>query len=225
MENRKLIYGTENPAKIAAMQKRLAELKISVMGLKEAAERLHVEIPPVCEDGKTPLENARKKAKTYFSVLKRPVFSCDSGLYIDGVPPKEQPGVFVRRIGGKNLTDEEMVAYYTGLARKYHNPKARYKNAICLITESGKIYESMDTSLWSEPFILASKARPVRRKGFPLDSFSIDIKTGKYYYDLEDEELDRVAVEDGFLEFFQKEFSEGGFENLDPAKMSETENI
>lgn len=38
---------------------------------------------------------------------------------------------------------------------------------------------------------------------FPLDSLSIDIKTNKYYYDLPASELDQVAVEDGFLEFFK----------------------
>ena len=29
------------------------------------------------------------------------------------------------------------------------------------------------------------------------------IKTGKYFYDLTEEQIDRVAVEDGFLEFFK----------------------
>ena len=47
----------------------------------------------------------------------------------------------------------------------------------------------------------------MRKPGFPLDSLSIDIKTGKYYYDLAAEELDVVAVEDGFLEFFKKIFA------------------
>ena len=32
---------------------------------------------------------------------------------------------------------------------------------------------------------------------------SIDIKTNKYYYDLPAEKLEQVAVEDGFLMFFQ----------------------
>lgn len=36
------------------------------------------------------------------------------------------------------------------------------------------------------------------------DSISIDMKTKKYYYDLQADELEQVAVEDGFLLFFQK---------------------
>ena len=42
------------------------------------------------------------------------------------------------------------------------------------------------------------------KKGFPLDSLSIDIKSGKYYYDLPEEELEQMDVEDGFLKFFEE---------------------
>ncbi len=55
----------------------------------------------------------------------------------------------------------------------------------------------------SEPFLMTSKPHPQSNPGFPLDSISIDIKTGKYYYDLQDSRLDEVAVEYGFLEFFK----------------------
>ncbi len=44
----------------------------------------------------------------------------------------------------------------------------------------------------------------LKEKGFPLDSLSIDIKTNKYYYNLPEDRLEQVAVEDGFLEFFEK---------------------
>ena len=56
----------------------------------------------------------------------------------------------------------------------------------------------------SSAFVLTSKPYPVMKKGFPLDSLSVDIKTGKYYYELTGNELDRLAVEDGFAEFFRK---------------------
>ena len=48
----------------------------------------------------------------------------------------------------------------------------------------------------------------MKKKGFPLDSISIDIKTNQYYYDLPENEVDRIAVEDGFLEFFRKVLKE-----------------
>ena len=42
----------------------------------------------------------------------------------------------------------------------------------------------------------------IRREGFPLDSISLDPGTGKYFYDLPETAVDRVAVEEGFLTFF-----------------------
>mgnify|MGYP004530807465 FL=1 len=195
-----MLYGTGNPAKLNAMKKRLSGLGITLVGLKD----LGCEIPEVVEDGKTPLENARKKAVAYFEAFRIPVFSCDSGLYIDGVPKNEQPGVHVRRVNGKVLSDEQMIVHYSSLAKKYGNPTARYRNAICFVADEKHIYEAMEPSMGSSAFILTSKPYPVMKKGFPLDSLSVDIKTGKYYYELTGNELDRLAVEDGFAEFFRK---------------------
>lgn len=200
MEEIKLLYGTGNPAKLNAMKKRLSGLGITLVGLKD----LGCEIPEVVEDGKTPLENARKKAVAYFEAFRIPVFSCDSGLYIDGVPENEQPGVHVRRVNGKGLSDEQMIVHYSSFAKKYGNPTARYRNAICFVADEKHIYEAMEPSMGSSAFVLTSKPYPVMKKGFPLDSLSVDIKTGKYYYELTGNELDRLAVEDGFAEFFRK---------------------
>lgn len=169
----RLIYGTGNPAKLTAMQKRLSGFDLEIVGLKD----LDIEIPEVPETGSSPLENAYLKAAAYYKLLMEPVFSCDSGLYFDQVPEEVQPGVHVRNIDGRTLTDDEMIEYYGGLA--------------------------MEESMSSEPFLMKSKPHNMRKKGFPLDSLSVDIKTGKYYYDLDKNELDTVAVEDGFLKFFQ----------------------
>ncbi|MCQ4023048.1 MULTISPECIES: non-canonical purine NTP pyrophosphatase [unclassified Ruminococcus] len=196
----KLLYGTGNAAKLAAIKRRLEPLDIELIGLGE----LNTPIPDVVEDGTTPLENAEKKARAYYKAFGMPVFSCDSGLYIEGISDDEQPGVHVRTVNGKYLSDTEMTEHYSALAEKYGDLTAKYKNAICLITDSEHIYKAMDESMASEPFIITAVPHKVVKKGFPLDSLSIDIKTGKYYYDLNPEELDRVAVEDGFLEFFCK---------------------
>lgn len=194
-----LLYGTRNLAKIDAMQKRLAGLGIEVIGLDAISQ----ELPDVEETGNTPLENATIKALAYYKALHMPVFSCDSGLYIDNIPKDLQPGIHVRTINGKYLTDEEMASYYSGMAARYGDLRARYRNAICLVLDEDHIYQAMDKSMESETFLITSKSRPVRRKGFPLDSLSVDIKTGKHFYDLEASALDQVAVEDGFLEFFK----------------------
>ena len=200
----KFIYGTGNPAKLSAMRNRLQGLNVEIIGLKD----VELEIPEIAEDGKTPLENAGKKAFAYYQAFKMPVFSCDSGLYIEGIPEEEQPGVHVRNVNGKCLTDDEMLAYYTGMAEKYGDLKARYRNAICLVIDENHIYRAMEENMASEVFLITSKPHAIRKEGFPLDSISIDVKTGKYFYDLEGNELEQVAVEDGFLEFFQKVLEE-----------------
>lgn len=200
----KLLYGTGNPAKLDAMKSRLENLGIELIGLNDLlAERITV--PKVPEDGDTPLENARQKATAYYEIFKTPVFSCDSGLYFDNVPDEVQPGVHVRNINGKCLSDEEMMEYYAGLVRQYGNLRARYKNAICFVMDENHIYEAMEPSMESEKFILTDIPHStVRKRGFPLDSMSVDIKTNKYYYDLPADKLDQVAVEEGFLLFFQR---------------------
>lgn len=198
----KLLYGTGNPAKLSVMQKKLLDFGIEVVGLKD----IRCEIPVVPEDGKTPLENARQKATAYYQAFRIPVFSCDSGLYFDNVPDNIQPGIHVRTMNGKYLTDEEMIIYYSSLAKQYGGLTARYKNAVCLVMEDGHIYEAMEPSMESERFLLTSKPHPnhILKKGFPLDSLSIDIKSGKYFYDLPEDELDQLAIEDGFIEFFRQ---------------------
>lgn len=54
----RLIYGTGNPAKLTAMQKRLSGFDLEIVGLKD----LDIEIPEVPETGSSPLENAYLKA-------------------------------------------------------------------------------------------------------------------------------------------------------------------
>ncbi len=202
----KILYGTGNQAKLSAMKRRLEEPgKIEILGLKD----LDMKIPHVPEEGSTPLENARQKTSAYYKAFHMPVFSCDSGLYFDNVPDEVQPGVHVRTVNGSSLTDEEMLDYYSGLARKYGDLTACYKNAICFVYDDTLQFEAMEPSMESEKFLLTAKPHSaIRRKGFPLDSISVDIKSGKYYYDLPEQELDQVAVEDGFLQFFERALAE-----------------
>lgn len=200
----KLLYGTGNLAKLEAMERRFQKLDIELISLNDLKAK-GATIPAVSEDGETPLENARQKAVAYYEAFQIPVFSCDSGLYFDNVPDRIQPGVHVRTVNGRYLSDEQMIEYYSGLVKQYGNLIARYKNAICFVMDKDQIYEAMERTMESEKFILTDIPHSkVRKKGFPLDSLSIDMRTNKYFYDLPAEELDQVAVEDGILTFFQK---------------------
>ncbi len=198
----KILYGTTNQGKLLAMKKALEGLEVELVSLRDTEG----ELPTVNENGKTPLENAEQKARAYFEAFHLPVFSCDSGLYFDELAEEEQPGIHVRRVNGKKLTDEEMITYYASLAERYGGRiTGRYRNAIYFIQDENHHYSSMDMSIATEPFILVTKPHAKRVPGFPLDSLSIDIATGKYYYDLEVKDVS-TSVDEGVRNFFKSAF-------------------
>lgn len=199
----KIIYGTGNQAKLLSMRRALADLNIEIAGIKD----LLFEIPNIVENGNTPLENARIKAFAYYQILQKPIFSCDSGLYIDNLPGFLQPGIHVRNVNGKHLTDDEMITYYGGLAHQYGNLKAKYRNAICFVYNENHIYESFADNLSGGYFLLTEKPHLKRVQGFPLDSLSVDISNGKYYYDMDTYQVDDIALDKGFCKFFEDAFN------------------
>ena len=199
----KILYGTTNKGKLQAMRTALESFDLEIVGLND----MEGELPIIEENGTTPLENAQIKAKAYYERFKMPVFSCDSGLYFDELDEKEQPGLYVRRVGGKELTDDEMIAYYAALARR-HGGKitGQYRNAICFVLDEQHCYSSMDESIFTEKFIMTAIPHPKRVEGFPMDSLSIDIPTGKYYYDLDVKDVS-TSVDDGVRKFFKEIFA------------------
>lgn len=211
-----IIYGTGNRAKIASMQRTLRDLPFHITGLWQAAAGRGLVLPEIQETGTTVLENARQKAQGYYNLFHSPVFSCDSGLYLwnhaTGEPLPEQPGVQVRGRQSARCSDEELLEHYVGLVRKYGQIRARYQNAICLIWDEHTRAESMEEDLWGEPFLLTDMPHPTKRvEGFPLDSISLEIGSGKYFYDLEENSQDELAAEKGFARFFGEFADRMGF--------------
>lgn len=194
------LYGTTNEAKVNSMKKWLKRLDIEIFGLKEAG----LNIPHIDEVGHTPLENAIIKAEAYYRQFNIPVFSCDSGLLIEGLAADEQPGIHVRRVGGRELSDEEMIQHYSQVVRKLGgSAKARYQNGICFVLEEGLRYVYDGEDIGYSSFLMVSSPHPKRVPGFPLDSLSVDIKTGRYYYDLDRENNTlNDTIDKGFENFF-----------------------
>ena len=105
--------------------------------------------------------------------------------------------------------DDEMREHYGALAAKHGGRiTGRYRNAIYFILDEEHHYSSMDMSIATEPFILVTEPHPKRVEGFPLDSLSVDIETGKYYYDLNEKDVS-TSVDDGVRAFF------GAIENFE----------
>lgn len=205
-----IIYGTGNGAKISYMEETLKNLPVKIVGLHQAAEKEGIILPDIKETGENPLENARLKAEGYFRVFGKPVFSCDSGIYLwnyttkEPLPDEEQPGIHIRGNGERRLGDEELLAYYIGLVKKYGQVCGRFKNGICFIWNGQQRKESMSESMWGEPFLLTDKPHEKRVEGFPVDRISLDISTGKYLYDLEKDSEGEEAQNRGFENFFRQ---------------------
>lgn len=200
-----LLYGTGNAAKLALMKEYLEELdEIELAGLKDLP--FQWEEPE--ESGSAPLENARQKALCYYRTCRMPVFSADSGLFIEGLSDEEQPGVHVRRVGGKNLTDEEMRAYYKGIAQRFGGRcVAQYRNAICLVFSEDEIYEIESEELNWDKFYLTTDEREQQEEGFPLDAISAIIETGEHFYDSA-QNFESKNMGAGYRQFFKKSLKE-----------------
>src|SRR5687768_15732056 len=102
--NKRILYATTNPSKIAHMRNLLAFLSVEILTLADV--EIKTQAP---ENGDTPAENARQKVEFAFPKCGIPTMAVDSGLYIESFPKEKQPGLYVRRIFGKvyAASDEE----------------------------------------------------------------------------------------------------------------------
>lgn len=174
-----LIYGTKNPSKIAQVQDALKDLDINVVGLGE------IDID-VDENGKTPEENARKKAIEYSKVLQKPVLSMDAALYFNNIDDFLQPGLYVRRIPGHtHATDNEVLDYYQKLINDHGGSLEGYwEFSFALGYPDGR----SDTFNARAPRKFTGTPNVNILPGYPLESLQIDPKSGKYITELSKEE-------------------------------------
>ena len=208
----KILFGTTNESKLRSMRRVTVDLGIELIGLTD----LDLPLPKIKESGRDILKNAELKAHAYWKAFRIPVFSCDSGLYFDNVKASLQPGTHVRRVNGKDLSDDEMVDYYGSLARAHGGTlTARYRTAICFVADDRIVLERADDTLASEPFLLTEKPHIKREKGYPLDSLSKEIRTGRYFYDLPNASFEDNTVDQGFCAFFRDILPLLGFDPKD----------
>lgn len=177
----KLLYATSNHSKVYNMRRRLENIPIEIITPKELGIKANI-----IEDGKTAVENAIKKAQAYYEETKIPTIAGDSGLFIDGIPSDKQPGLFVRRVNGKVLSDDEMIEYYTKLIESIGGKSTGYYiTGLALITEQGLF----TTEISEDKFILSSTISNNNHRGNPLDVMTIDPVSQKFYTDMTDEDF------------------------------------
>ena len=180
----KLLFATGNENKYELMKRRLKEIEgIEVIMPKH----INVKID-VSEDGKTAEENAIKKAKAYYNETKLATIAEDSGLWVENFSEEEQPGLFVKRVNGReDLSDEEILnCYIEKLKNVGGESNARYKTGIAVINEKGEVFSK---TVDEELFIFTSNKNDKGYiKGGLLDTISYDPISNKYFNELTEEE-------------------------------------
>lgn len=196
---KEILFATGNESKVNRFKEKLLEKGILLKSLKDININLEVE-----KNGKTAIENAEIKAKAYYDATKMTTMAMDDTMYIDNIPEDKQPGVFVRRVNGKRLNDEEMIEYYTNLVKTYgKDGKLNTKWILGMaIIKDGKI--STYTDITSEYYLVDTPAKDMK-EGYPLSSILVNKEVNKYdiYLSEEDKKLGK-ADDSGFIEFIEK---------------------
>ena len=176
----KILFATTNPAKVKRYESKLTEKGIELITIKDLDFKLDID-----ENGKNALENAYIKAKAYYDATNITTIGMDDNLFIEELPEEKQPGTHVRRINGKELTDDEMIEYYTNLAKEYGG-KLTAKWVYGMVIYNGKDKKEYT---WSKShFYFVDKPCDKRNPGYPLDSITVVPEYNKYYLDLTKEE-------------------------------------
>ena len=197
---KQILFATGNESKSKRFSKGLYEKGIEVLSLKDVNIELDIE-----ENGDSAIDNALIKAKACYNKTKIPSMGMDDTLFMEGVPLDKQPGLYVRRVNGKSLTDEEMIEYYTNLVKEYgKNGKINCKwiYGLAVINENGEEF----TYTWcKDNFYMVSSKSDVLNPGYPLNSISKYKNLDKYFTDITDDDMNLINVsEDDVVEFISR---------------------
>lgn len=185
-----VLFATTNPAKVKKFADALEKNGIKLLTINDLKIDIHVD-----ECGKDALENAYIKAKSYYDIAKIPTIGMDNNLFIEDIPEGKQPGTHVRRINGKELSDDEMIEYYTSLVKENGvDNKLMAKWVYGMVIYDGN--EKQEFTWSKEHFYFVDKPSDTRNPGYPLDSISIIPEYNKYLVDLTKEEREQYNVKD-----------------------------
>lgn len=176
----KVLFATTNQAKVGKYKEALKERGIELITINDLDFKLDID-----ENGKNAIENAYIKAKAYYDATKIPTIGMDNCLFIEELPEEKQPGTHVRRVNGKELTDEEMIEYYTNLVKEYGG-KLTAKWVYGMVICDGR--ERKEYSWSKSNFYLVDKPCEKRNPGYPLDSISVMPENNQYWLELTEEE-------------------------------------
>ncbi len=175
---KKILIGTTNPSKVRRFSMLLSGYAVEFCTLSD----LGIDSEPN-ETGTTPEENAALKA-AYYGQFFDLVICNDSGLYFEGLPldDERQPGLKVRSPQGVRLNDEEMIEYYSQLIHSLGGKCTAYYMDGFAVYNRGRV-SSFKAYDHTSAFYMVEDSNGKWHKGWPLDSLSIDKRTGLYFTD------------------------------------------
>lgn len=188
---KEIVIATGNPGKIARFTRIFKDITPNVLSLADfGIETKPEEIGTIAE------ENSQIKATYYMNLINKPVFSQDESLFVDFLPPAKQPGVYVRRIDGKNeATDEELFEYWHQIIANIPKEKRTGKWHVACSIAIPNI--GMRTFSVDYPLVFFDPASKIRIPGWPMSSLQGSIKIGKPQaeYTQEEERLINLEAE------------------------------
>jgi inosine/xanthosine triphosphate pyrophosphatase family protein len=198
---KKLVFGTSNPSKILQVRAVLADLGIDIEG-----SNLEVQVE---EDGATAQANAVKKALAYAAAGPGDTFlAMDNALYLEGLPPERQPGMYVRRLPGVvRATDEQMIQHYAAIVHELgggaESIGGHWEFGVAIVTAEGNLFQ--DTIRSPRRFVAVPSPKAV--PGYPLESIQIEPESGAYISEMSPDEQDnfwRRAIGAPLAAFIQR---------------------
>lgn len=197
---KQILFATSNESKSKRFSEGLLKNNIEVLNLKDLNIKLEDK-----EDGKTAIENALIKAREGYKKSGMTTIGMDDTLYLENVPEEKQPGLFVRRVNGKTLTDEEMIEHYINLVKKYGNNgriNCKWIYGLAIVNEKGE----ENTYTWcKDNFYMVDIKSNIINHGYPLNSISKYKIIDKYFTEITDEDKEKIKVsEDDVVEFISK---------------------
>ncbi len=166
MKIEKILVATTNKGKLAEFKRLLSDEGVEILSLEDMPEKIQVE-----ETGKTFLDNAIHKARTYALHYNLPTIAEDSGLEIDALVG--YPGVYsarfysLKEFGGeepiKTTKDEANINKVLRLMKGVNKRTARFVSVVTF-------YMPRDFGLWAEGYCYGEiTEKPIGKGGFGYD--------------------------------------------------------
>lgn len=188
-----LLLGTANPTKVALFRGFLADLPLKLLTLADVGIAFDVE-----ESAPTPEANAILKARAYFAAARIPTLAVDAGLEIARFPADQQPGVYVRRIGGveARVSDAALLAHYRAALAQIggESPGCWQVGMALQLTE-----ERLHSVTYRLDGIFTAQPCAILHPGAPLGSLMREAATGRYFAEIPAHERPDAAWVNAFV--------------------------